>query len=145
MIFISDPSLTHLDLIIWFSLYLIKVACFETRHPRTGVCVGVPKCQYYKNVFECRFSIIIVNCFHVFVIEIPTLRAYIHWTLAFEGASNVCLFTNKMKFEKQIHKFGDGVHGVCPHNVDISWKYTWKQLKIFIECCNLNKIYHYKL
>ena len=25
IIFISDPSQTHLDLIIWFSLYLIKI------------------------------------------------------------------------------------------------------------------------
>ena len=33
----------------------------------------------------------------------------------------VCLFTNNMKFETQMHKFDDGV---CPHNVDISWKYT---------------------
>ena len=33
IIFISDLSLTHLDLIIWFSLYLIKVACFETGPP----------------------------------------------------------------------------------------------------------------
>ena len=40
-----------------------------------------------------------VNCFHIFVNEIPTLRAYIHWTPAFEGASNACLFTNNMKFE----------------------------------------------
>ena len=75
------------------------VACFETRPPRTGVCVVVPKCYNYKNVFECQLSIIIVNCFHVFVNEIPTLCAYIHWTPVFEGASNVYLFINNMKFE----------------------------------------------
>ena len=88
IIFISDPSLTQLDLIIWFSLYLIKVACFETRPlEQLGVCVVVPKCHSYKQLFECQLSIIIVNCFHVFVNEIPTLHAYIHWTPAFEGAS----------------------------------------------------------
>ena len=62
----------------------------------------------------------------------------------------VCLFTNNMKFEiptnklptyLQINKFGDGV---CPHNFDISWKYTWEQLTIFIECWNLNKMHNYK-
>ena len=48
-------------------------------------------------------------------------------------------FANNMKFEiPQIHQFGDGV---CPHNVDISWKYTWKQLTIVIECWNLNKMH----
>ena len=35
--------------------------------------------------------------------------------------------------------------GVCPHNVDISWKYTWKQLTIFIECWNLNKMHNYNV
>ena len=36
----------------------------------------MPKCHNYKQLFECQLSIIIVNCFHVFVNEIPTLRAY---------------------------------------------------------------------
>ena len=92
IIFISDPSLTHLDLIIWFSLYLIKVACLETRPPRTGVCVVVIMCHNYTNLFECQLSIIIVNWFHVFINEIPTLRAYIQWTPAFEGVSNACIW-----------------------------------------------------
>ena len=39
-------TITQLDLIIWFSLYLIKVACFETRPlEQLGVCVVVPKCH----------------------------------------------------------------------------------------------------
>ena len=85
------PSLTQLDLIIWFSLYLIKTRPLE----QLGVCVVVPKCHNYKTLFECQFSIIIVNCFHVFVNEIPTLRAHIQWTPAFEGASDDCLFAYK--------------------------------------------------
>ena len=101
IIFISDPSLTQLDLIIWFSLYLIKVACFETRPlEQLGVCGVVPKCHNYTKLFECQLSIIIVNCFHVFVNEIPTLHAYIQWTPAYMGHQMfVCLFTNNMKFE----------------------------------------------
>ena len=72
------------------------MACFETRHlEQLGVSVVVPKCHNYKQIFECQLSIIIVNCFHVFVNEIPTLRTYIHWTPAFEGASDVCLFAYK--------------------------------------------------
>ena len=72
------------------------MACFETRPlEQLVVCVVVPKCHNYKNIFECELSIIIVNCFHVFVNEIPTLRAYIHWTPAFEGVSDVCLFVYK--------------------------------------------------
>ena len=50
------------------------------------------QCHNYKKIFECQLSIIIVNCFHVFVNEIPTLHAYIHWTPAFEGTSDACLF-----------------------------------------------------
>ena len=58
IIFISDPSLTQLDLIIWFSLYLIKVACFETRPlEQLGVCVVVPKCHNYKtNIWMPTFN-----------------------------------------------------------------------------------------
>ena len=53
IIFISDPSLTHLDLIIWFSLYLIKVACFETRTPKQVfvlLCQNVIIIKMYLNV-----------------------------------------------------------------------------------------------
>ena len=72
------------------------MACFETRHlEQLGVCVVVPKCHNYKKIFECQLSIIIVNCFHVFVNEIPTLCAYIHWTPAFEEVLDVCLLVYK--------------------------------------------------
>ena len=73
------------------------MACFETRPlEQLDVCVVVPKCHIsYKKIFESQLSIIIVNCFHVFVNEIPTLHAYIHWTPAFEGASDVCSFVYK--------------------------------------------------
>ena len=58
IIFIFDPSLTQLDLIIWFSLYLIKVACFETGHiEQLGVSVVVPKCHNYKtNIWMPNFN-----------------------------------------------------------------------------------------
>ena len=61
------------------------MACFETRPPEQ---VFVLLCQsniIIKKIFECQLSIIIVNCFHVFVNEIPTLRAHIHWIPALEG------------------------------------------------------------
>ena len=101
IIFISDPSLTQLDLIIWFSLYLIKVACFETWPlEQLVVCVVVPKCHNYKILFECQLSIIIVNCFHVLSMK------YQHYVHIYTGLLHlrghqmfVCLFTNNMKFE----------------------------------------------
>ena len=76
---------------------------FETRPPPPPEQVFVLLCQsviVINKYLNANFPLlIIVNCFHVFVNDIPTLRAYIHWAPAFEAASNVCLFTNNMKFE----------------------------------------------
>ena len=84
IIFISDPSLAHLDLTICFSLYLIKVVCLKPDPPPPPEQVFV---LYLK-------AIIIVNCFHVLSMKYQHY-VHIHALDSCIWGSIKCLFVYK--------------------------------------------------